>query len=167
MPIGKERKKETKEAKKQDAQNKTTSFAAGIASAAMAKHRSVASRTSGARASRNGAGTSTDVSPAVATSEAAGRAAAVVASSEPTRTRIGPKRAALDWLAMLVGVTYVAWILYYYTADVLPKPLSEAVAGKRGFSEERAYRHVRKLSELGPHPVGSDALQRGVQVSIS
>jgi hypothetical protein len=63
-------------------------------------------------------------------------------------------------LAMLFGVTY-------YTADVLPNPLSEAAAGKRGFSEERAYRHVRKLSELGPHPVGSDALQRGVQVSIS
>jgi hypothetical protein len=129
----------------------------------MAKHRSVASRTSGARVSRNGAGTSTDVSPAAATSEAA----AAVASSEATRKRIGPKRAALDWLAMLVVVTYVAWIVYYYTADVLPNPLSEAVAGKRGFSEERAYRHVRKLSELGPHPVGSDALQRGVQVSIS
>jgi hypothetical protein len=165
----KERKKETKEAKKLDAQNKITSFAASIASAGMAKHRSVASRTSGAGASRNGAGTSTDVPPAAATSEAAasGRAAAVVAKSEATRTRIGPKRAALDWLAMLVGVTYVAWLVYYYTADVLPNPLSEAVAGKRGFSEERAYRHVRKLSELGPHPVGSDALQRGVQVSIS
>jgi hypothetical protein len=168
MSIGKERKRETKEAKKLDAQNKITLFAASIASAGMAKHRSVASRTSGAGASRNGAGTYTDVPPAAATSEAAasGRAAAVVAKSEATRTRIGPKRAALDWLAMLVGVTYVAWIVNYYTGDVLPNPLSEAVAGKRGFSEERAYRHVRKLSELGPHPVGSDALQRGVQVSI-
>jgi hypothetical protein len=42
--------------------------------------------------------------------------------------------------------------------------VSEDAAGKDGFSEERALRHVKFLTDLGPRPVSSSALHQGVQV---
>uniref|UniRef100_A0A2N9F291 Vacuolar membrane protease n=1 Tax=Fagus sylvatica TaxID=28930 RepID=A0A2N9F291_FAGSY len=45
----------------------------------------------------------------------------------------------------------------------LPAPLTAAQAGKRGFSEIEALKHVNALTEFGPHPVGSDALELAVQ----
>lgn len=46
----------------------------------------------------------------------------------------------------------------------MPPPLTADQAGKRGFSEFEAIKHVKALTELGPHPVGSDALDRALQV---
>jgi hypothetical protein len=86
-------------------------------------------------------------------------------TTTPRRRKFGLQSgAALVWLATLVGVSSVAWLIYYHTANVLPTPVSEDAAGKDGFSEERALRHVKCLTDLGPRPVGSIALQRGVQV---
>ncbi|KAG4924338.1 hypothetical protein JHK87_049878 [Glycine soja] len=41
----------------------------------------------------------------------------------------------------------------------MPVPLTAEEAGKRGFSEIETFKHVRALTQLGPHPVGSEALQ--------
>lgn len=59
---------------------------------------------------------------------------------------------------------YSSWGVYYYQYDSMPLPLSSEQAGKRGFSEIAAMEHVKALTQLGPHPVGSDALDRAVQV---
>jgi len=86
-------------------------------------------------------------------------------TTSPRRRKFGLlSGAALVWLATLVGVSSVAWLIYNHTANVLPKPVSEDAAGKDGFSEERALRHVKFLADLGPRPIGSSALRHGVQV---
>lgn len=46
-------------------------------------------------------------------------------------------------------------------------PLNAEQAGKRGFSEGSAMEHVKYLTRLGPHPVGSDALDLAVQYVLS
>lgn len=76
-------------------------------------------------------------------------------------------RAAANWLSMLVSLMFGMWWLSRYQTELLPPPVSERAAGIRGFSEERAYRHVKALTSLGPHPVGSDALNRAIQVHLS
>jgi hypothetical protein len=43
-------------------------------------------------------------------------------------------------------------------------PLDAEQAGKRGFSEALALKHVKYLTGLGPHPVGSDPLDHAIQV---
>ena len=73
-------------------------------------------------------------------------------------------KGAADWLSMLVALMFGTYLAYRYQTEGLPTPLLEKVAGVRGFSEERAYRHVKALTALGPHPVGTDTLQRAVQV---
>jgi hypothetical protein len=86
-------------------------------------------------------------------------------TTTPRRRKFGLlSGAALVWLATLVGALSVAWLIYYHTANVLPTPVSEDAAGKDGFSEERALRHVKFLTDLGPRPVSSSALHQGVQV---
>ncbi|KAJ8506521.1 hypothetical protein OPV22_007407 [Ensete ventricosum] len=45
-------------------------------------------------------------------------------------------------------------------SDETPRPQEQ---GKRGFSEVSALEHVKYLTKLGPHPVGSDALELAVQ----
>ncbi|KAJ4846680.1 hypothetical protein Tsubulata_019727 [Turnera subulata] len=45
-----------------------------------------------------------------------------------------------------------------YQFESLPAPLTADQAGKRGFSEVEALKHVVALTQLGPHPVGSDSL---------
>ncbi len=102
--------------------------------------------------------------------------AGIKGATTTTTTTTSPRRrrkfgllvngAALVWLATLVGVSSVAWLIYNHTANVLPTPVSEDAAGKDGFSEERALRHVKFLTDLGPRPVASTALHQAVQVII-
>lgn len=83
-------------------------------------------------------------------------------AEKPMATSRG--RAALTWLTMLAALVFFMWKLYCYQTESLPVPVSERAAGIRGFSEERAYKHVEALTKLGPHPLGSDALNHALQV---
>eukprot|EP01018_Ginkgo_biloba_P031316 Gb_39788 [translate_table: standard] len=77
------------------------------------------------------------------------------------------KEAALSWVALLFILINSSWIVHHFQYDRLPRPLTAAQAGKRGFSEQSAVQHVKALTKLGPHPVGSDALSRAVQYVLS
>lgn len=48
----------------------------------------------------------------------------------------------------------------------MPAPLAAHHAGKRGFSEVEAIKHVHALTKFGPHPVGSKALGDALQVGL-
>lgn len=74
------------------------------------------------------------------------------------------KRSAHVVLTLFVLALNGAWAVYHYQFEVLPPPLTLEQVGKRGFSEYEAMKHVEELTQLGPHPVGSDALGRAVQV---
>lgn len=74
-----------------------------------------------------------------------------------------PRRSAYVILALFVLVIYGCWNIHFYQFENLPLPLSADLAGKRGFSEVEAMKHVKALTKLGPHPVGSDALEHAVQ----
>lgn len=82
-----------------------------------------------------------------------------------------PKRSSLEaavlWAALLIIILQASWFVYYFQCLKLPRPVSAVDAGKRGFSEERAYKHVKVLENLGPHPVGSEALDRAVAYVLS
>ncbi|CAN1797943.1 hypothetical protein LINPERHAP1_LOCUS21483 [Linum perenne] len=67
---------------------------------------------------------------------------------------------------MFVALMYSSWVVYNYQYDSLPPPLTAEQAGKRGFSEVEAMKHVQALTQFGPHPVGSDALERALRVRI-
>lgn len=75
-----------------------------------------------------------------------------------------PKRSAYVILALFVLIIHGSWAVHHYQFEILPEPLTAERAGKRGFSEEEAMKHVKALTELGPHPVGSDALDHALQV---
>ncbi|RAL42744.1 hypothetical protein DM860_009251 [Cuscuta australis] len=79
------------------------------------------------------------------------------------------KRSGYAIFVLLVLVIYATWGVYRYQYESLPEPLGAEHAGKRGFSELLAMEHVKALTKLGPHPVGSDnlatALQYVLQVS--
>lgn len=77
-----------------------------------------------------------------------------------------PKRSALVWLALFVVIIYFSWAVHYYQFDNMPAPLGADHAGKRGFSEVEAIRHVRALTQVGPHSIGSDALDDALQVGF-
>ena len=77
-----------------------------------------------------------------------------------------PKRSARLWLALFVLLANFSWAVHYYQYDNLPAPLSADHAGKRGFSEVEAIKHVRALTQIGPHAIGSDALDNAVQVGF-
>ncbi|KAL4575198.1 hypothetical protein LXL04_022040 [Taraxacum kok-saghyz] len=66
-------------------------------------------------------------------------------------------------LALFILVTQGIWAVHHYQFETLPEPLTADQVGKRGFSEEQAMKHVKALTQLGPHPVGSDALELGLQ----
>ncbi|GFP82846.1 endoplasmic reticulum metallopeptidase 1 [Phtheirospermum japonicum] len=66
-------------------------------------------------------------------------------------------------LALFVLAIYGAWAVYHYQFETLPVPLSSEQVGKRGFSEHEAMKHVRSLARLGPHSVGSDALETALK----
>ncbi|CAN1237968.1 Endoplasmic reticulum metallopeptidase 1 [Linum grandiflorum] len=72
------------------------------------------------------------------------------------------RRSASVWLIMLVALIYSSWWVYSYQYDSLPLPLTADQAGKRGFSEVEAMKHVESLTQFGPHPIGSDALDRAL-----
>lgn len=74
-----------------------------------------------------------------------------------------PNRSAYLWLALFVVTINFSWAVHHYQFESMPMPLSADEAGKRGFSEEEAMKHVKALTELGPHPVGSDALDLALQ----
>ncbi|KAK9126019.1 hypothetical protein Scep_014865 [Stephania cephalantha] len=79
------------------------------------------------------------------------------------RGRVSPRRSAKSWLALFALMANCCWGVYHYQYEKLPLPLNARDAGKRGFSEESAMEHVRALTQLGPHPVGSDALHHALQ----
>lgn len=72
-----------------------------------------------------------------------------------------PRRSSFVWLALLLIITYCCSSIYHYQFQSMPVPLTAEEAGKRGFSEIETFKHVRALTQLGPHPVGSEALQVG------
>lgn len=98
-------------------------------------------------------------------------------SNDPTRerkstsieaaTKRSPVKAALNWAALLFVLINSSWLVYHFQYERLPRPLTPDQAGKRGFSEIRAIGHVKALTTLGPHPVGSDALDQAVKYVLS
>lgn len=87
-------------------------------------------------------------------------------SIEGARKR-SPAKAALNWAALLFVLINSSWLVYHFQYERLPRPLTPAQAGNRGFSEIRAIGHVKALTKLGPHPVGSDALDHAVKYVLS
>lgn len=76
----------------------------------------------------------------------------------------GPKRSPFVWLTLFLAIVYGSWSVYEYQFESLPLPLTAEQAGKRGFSEFEALKHVKALTELGPHSLGSDALHLALEV---
>lgn len=85
----------------------------------------------------------------------------------PSVRRNAPQRSPFVWLTLFVAIVYSSWSVYYYQYHSLPLALTAEQAGKRGFSEVQALNHVKALTELGPHSVGSDALNLAVKVGSS
>ncbi|KAL9422205.1 hypothetical protein AB3S75_034469 [Citrus x aurantiifolia] len=77
------------------------------------------------------------------------------------------KRSGLAWTVAFAAFVYATYGVYYYQYEHMPPPLTADQAGKRGFSEFEAIKHVKALTELGPHPVGSDALDRALQYVLA
>ncbi|KAK3232427.1 hypothetical protein Dsin_004308 [Dipteronia sinensis] len=77
------------------------------------------------------------------------------------------KRSGFVWMIAFLTAMYSAWSVYYYQYQNLPPPLTAEQAGKRGFSEIEAMKHVKALTDLGPHPVGSDVLDQAVQYVLT
>lgn len=76
------------------------------------------------------------------------------------------RRSSFVWLALFLIITYCCSAIYNYQFQSMPVPLSGEQAGKRGFSEIEAFKHVKALTEVGPHPVGSEALDNALQVGF-
>lgn len=77
------------------------------------------------------------------------------------------RRSPFVWLALFLIITYCCLAIYNYQFQNMPVPLTAEQAGKRGFSETEAFKHVKALTEVGPHPVGSEALNQALQVGFS
>lgn len=75
-----------------------------------------------------------------------------------------PRRSPAAWLIFFLVFMYSSWSVYDYQYGNLPSPLTAVEAGKRGFSEVEAMKHVKELTKLGPHPVGSTALDHALKV---
>lgn len=74
------------------------------------------------------------------------------------------RRGAYLLLGLLIVFIHGSWSVYHIQFGSLPLPLDAEQAGKRGFSEASALKHVKYLTGLGPHPVGSDPLDHAIQV---
>lgn len=74
------------------------------------------------------------------------------------------RRGAYLLLGLLIIFFHGSWSVYQIQFGSLPLPLDAKQAGKRGFSEASALEHVKYLTSLGPHPVGSDSLELAIQV---
>ncbi|XP_027363918.1 endoplasmic reticulum metallopeptidase 1 [Abrus precatorius] len=85
-----------------------------------------------------------------------------------TNVHVGnPRRSSFVWLALFLIITYCCSAVYRYQYQNLPMPLTAEQAGKRGFSEIEAFKHVKALTEVGPHPVASEALNLALQYVLS
>lgn len=73
------------------------------------------------------------------------------------------KRSNYVILALFVAAVYGSWFVYEQQYLNLPTPLGAQHVGKRGFSEHEAIQHVIALTQFGPHPVGSPALNHALQ----
>ncbi|CAL5068939.1 unnamed protein product [Urochloa decumbens] len=73
------------------------------------------------------------------------------------------RRGAYLLLGLLIVFLHGSWSVYQIQFGNLPLPLDAKQAGKRGFSEASALEHVKYLTSLGPHPVGSDSLDLAIQ----
>lgn len=73
------------------------------------------------------------------------------------------KRSTYVILALFVVGIYGSWFVYEHQFLNLPKPLGAQQVGKRGFSEHEAIQHVIALTQFGPHPVASPALDHALQ----
>ncbi|XP_071934908.1 uncharacterized protein [Coffea arabica] len=80
---------------------------------------------------------------------------------------VAAKRSTFVVLTLFVLVVNGSWAIYHYQFESLPAPLSAVQVGKRGFSELEAIKHVKALTQFGPHPVGSDALDRALQYVLA
>lgn len=80
---------------------------------------------------------------------------------------VAAKRSTFVILTLFVLVINGSWAIYRYQCESLPAPLSAVQVGKRGFSELEAMKHVEALTQFGPHPVGSDALDRALQYVLA
>ncbi|TKY51585.1 Endoplasmic reticulum metallopeptidase 1 [Spatholobus suberectus] len=85
-----------------------------------------------------------------------------------TTVHVGnPRRSSFVWLALLLIITYSCSSIYHHQFQSMPVPLTAEEAGKRGFSEIEAFKHVKALTEVGPHPVGSEALHHALQYVLT
>ncbi|XP_047955819.1 endoplasmic reticulum metallopeptidase 1 [Salvia hispanica] len=84
-------------------------------------------------------------------------------SSRDKNVALIAKRSSYVVFTLFVLVMYGSWGVYHYQFESLPAPLALEHVGKRGFSEHEAMKHVEALAQLGPHPVGSDALESAVK----
>ncbi|KAL6652369.1 hypothetical protein ACP70R_011294 [Stipagrostis hirtigluma subsp. patula] len=75
------------------------------------------------------------------------------------------RRGAYLLLGLLIVFLHGSWSVYRIQFGNFPLPLNAEQAGKRGFSEASALEHVKYLTSLGPHPVGSDSLDLAVQLA--
>lgn len=75
-----------------------------------------------------------------------------------------PRRSSYVWLTLFVMIAYCCSAIYTHQFGNMPEPLTAEQAGKRGFSEIEALKHVKALTELGPHPVASETLDSALQV---
>ncbi|KAH9703762.1 peptidase M28 domain-containing protein [Citrus sinensis] len=77
------------------------------------------------------------------------------------------KRSGLVWTVAFATLICASYGVYYYQYEHMPPPLTAEQAGRRGFSELEAMKHVKALTQLGPHAVGSDALDRALQYVLA
>ncbi|MBA0751346.1 hypothetical protein Gogos_000276 [Gossypium gossypioides] len=77
------------------------------------------------------------------------------------------QRSGFTWLTLFAVIVYSSWAVYQYQYENLPVPLTAEQAGKRGFSEVAAMKHVKALTELGPHTIGSDAIELALQYVLA
>ncbi|KAG5239711.1 endoplasmic reticulum metallopeptidase [Salix suchowensis] len=71
------------------------------------------------------------------------------------------------WIILSTVIIYSCYSVHYYQFENLPSPLTADQAGKRGFSEFQAIKHVKALTDFGPHPVGSDSLDLALQYVLA
>jgi hypothetical protein len=83
---------------------------------------------------------------------------------DPNEDNCKHRRGAYLLLGLLIVFLHGSWSVYRFQFGNLPLPLDAKQAGKRGFSEASALEHVKYLTSLGPHPVGSDSLDIAIQV---
>uniref|UniRef100_A0A1J3J9S4 Vacuolar membrane protease n=1 Tax=Noccaea caerulescens TaxID=107243 RepID=A0A1J3J9S4_NOCCA len=89
------------------------------------------------------------------------------ASDDDKEVRIDVRRSGKVMFSVLILITYFSWAVYNYQHGNLPLPLTPQQAGKRGFSEVEAMKHVKALTQFGPHPVSSDALVHALEYVLA